>query len=129
MVYLIHGDKDSLLEAPLAEGVSLNIAVTNPFPCSAVTLARFVLSAVAFVLFVGKLCMLGAVAAMRKFRTVRVSTRVCGFGGHYLISNRKKPLQIVPQRLFTIFSIIQYITLGAVQSMANRVTFRGRQSF
>ena len=36
VVYLINRDKDALLEAPLTEGMRLNIAVTNPFPCSAV---------------------------------------------------------------------------------------------
>lgn len=71
--------------------MSRRIVVTDKFPRSAVTLAGAVLSAVAFVLFVGKLGMLLAVAVMRKLRTVKVSTRVCRFGGHYLISNRKSP--------------------------------------
>ena len=71
--------------------MSRRIVVTDTFPRSAVTLAGAVLSAVAFVLLVGKLGMLGAVTAMRKFRTVRVRTRVCGFGRHKIISNRKSP--------------------------------------
>lgn len=36
VVYLFHRNKDALFKALLTERVSLNIAVTNPFPCSAV---------------------------------------------------------------------------------------------
>lgn len=126
VMYLLGWRVTSLLQTHLTQWVSRRIVVTDTFPRSAVTLAWAVLSAVAFVLFVGKLGMLLAVAVMRKFRTVRIGTRVCRLCGHKIISNRKSPAFA---RLFTIFSIIQYITLGAVQTMANRVTFRGRQSF
>lgn len=91
VMYLLGWRVTSLLQTHLTQWVSRRIVVTDTFPRSAVTLAWAVLSAVAFVMFVSKLGMLGTVAAMRKFRTVRVSTRVCGFGGHYLISNRKSP--------------------------------------
>ena len=91
VMYLLGWRVTSLLQTHLTQWVSRRIVVTDTFPRSAVTLAGAVLSSVAFVLLVGKLGMLGTVTAMRKFRTVRVSTRVCRFSRHYLISNRKSP--------------------------------------
>lgn len=49
---LLHGNQFSFLVAPLTEGMLRSVAVTNPFPCSAVTLLCARVSAVPFVLLV-----------------------------------------------------------------------------
>ena len=107
-MYLLGRSISSLLQTHLTKWVSRRIVITDTFPRYAVTLAGAVLSAVAFVLLVGKFGMLGAVTVMRKFRTIRVSTRVCRFGRHKIISNRKSPA--FSEALHNIFYYTVYHT-------------------
>ena len=86
MVYLLNRDKDALLETPLAEGMRLDIAVTNPFPCSAVLFMHIISTAVLLVVLLHQLSVLFTVSAVRQVRTSGVSTGLFWFSWHRLTS-------------------------------------------
>ena len=83
MVYLINKNKDTLLKAPLTKGMRLDIAVTNPFPCSAELFNYRRIMTVLLVVLLHQLTVLFAISAVRQIRTSGVSTGL--FRPHVLL--------------------------------------------
>ena len=92
---LLHRNQFSFLVAPLTEGMLRSIAVTNPFPCSAVTFLCVRVSAVPFILLVDEFfvfLMLFTVTTVGKLRAPGVSTGMLWLSWHTerLLSGQQK---------------------------------------
>ena len=75
---LLHRNQLSFLVAPLTEGMLRSIAVTNPFPCSAVTFLCVRGSAVSFVLLVDEFFVFLTVTPIGQLFAPRVTTGMLG---------------------------------------------------
>lgn len=78
MMNLLHRNQLSFLVALLTEWMLRSIAVTNPLPCSAVTLLRVRVSAVAFILLVDEFFVFLTVTPIGQLFAPRVTTGMLG---------------------------------------------------
>ena len=86
MMYLLHRNNDALLKTLLAEGMRLNIAVTNPFPYSAVLFMHRRITTVLLVVLLHQFAVLFAISAVRQVWTSGVSTGLFRFSWYRLTS-------------------------------------------
>ena len=118
---LLHRNQLSFLVAPLTEGMLRSIAVTNPFPCSAVTFLCVRVSAVSFVLLVDEFFVFLTVTPVGQFLTARVSTGMLGLSWHrqHLLQGSKKALEDCSSKALFYALSISYSAMFVVRDFGH----------